>query len=119
MEYFFNVNGKKREGGTSIPPLTHQAELFTHTTVNGKKLATSKFQSRWGGARGKCQELFFLALPIVTYIDHLTVIDLNKSNTPTKSGFWLLSALFLLQGADNEGGFWLISAFFLLQGAGD
>ena len=39
--------------------------------------------------------------------------------THHKGGFWLLSAFFLLQGADNEGGFWLISAFFLLQGAGD
>ena len=38
--------------------------------------------------------------------------------THRKGGFWLLSAFFLLQGADNEGGFWLISAFFLLQGAG-
>ena len=39
--------------------------------------------------------------------------------THRKGGFWLLSAFFLLQGADNEGGFWLISVVFLLQGLGD
>ena len=60
------------------------------------------------------------------YFDYLTVLDLSKKGgaipSPTthrKGGFWLLSAFFLLQGADNKGGFWLISAFFLLQGAGD
>ena len=60
------------------------------------------------------------------YFDYLTVLDLSKKGggippptTHRKGGFWLLSAFFLLQGADNEGGFWLISAFFLLQGAGD
>ena len=60
------------------------------------------------------------------YFDYLTVLDLSKKGgaippptTHRKGGFWLLSAFFLLQGADNKGGFWLISAFFLLQGAGD
>ena len=62
----------------------------------------------------------------ILYQDHLTVIKLKKrggqDDLPTthrKGGFWLLSAFFLLQGADNEGGFGLISAFFMLQVGGD
>ena len=65
--------------------------------------------------------------PSHSYLDHLTVIELNKSGgedhqptTHTKSERILTtSALFLLQGADNEGGFGLIPALFLLQEAGD
>ena len=59
------------------------------------------------------------------YFDYLTVLDLSKKGAipPTtihrKGRFWLLSAFFLLQGADNEGVFGLISDLFLLQGAGD
>ena len=75
-------------------PAPAQAELFTHTTVNGKKLATSKFQSRRGGDRGQMPGVVFFN-PSHSYLDHLTVIELNKSGggedhpptTHTKSGF--------------------------------
>ena len=57
--------------------------------------------------------------------EHRNIVQCTNQTTqptthhPSKGGFWLLSALFLLQSADKECGFGLISAFFLLQGAGD
>ena len=43
-------------GGRRVHPIPPpQAELFTHTTVNSKKLATSKFQSRRGGGGNRGQ----------------------------------------------------------------
>ena len=98
-----------------------QTELFTHTMVNGKKLATSKFQSRRGGGQGaNARSCFFN--PSHSYLDHLKVIKLNKRRAggeedPPPQGRILTT--FLLQGANNEGGFGLISALFLLQRAGD
>ena len=62
---------------------------ISHTIVNSKKLATSKFY-------------FFFFKSSLIYLDHLTVIELNKRRrgedhqltTHPKGGFWLVSALF-------------------------
>ena len=54
--------------------------------------------------------------------EHRNIVQCTNQTTqptthhPSKGGFWLLSALFLLQSADKECGFGLISAFFCYRG---
>ena len=55
------LTAKSGRGVHPIPP--PQAELFTHTTVKGIKLATLKFQSRLGGQGANAKSCFFQPFP--------------------------------------------------------
>ena len=77
---YLNMATRQREWGLTLPGHLQwrcSKGMFIHTTFNGKKIATSKFQSAGGrGQRSNAMSFFFN--PSHSNLDHMTVIELNK-----------------------------------------